>query len=880
MAAYAGVVSLMHIIDNLQNHSRPPITLHKEQAHLLTQKLTFLQQFLEIYNPTLDYSKEADPLESRIARAAYAAEDAIESHIFFVFNNNSGEKMSCSDGLCEALEKVIQDMELTEEVAMEIKETVGFRNRLRHTKSTLRDPSRSISSIAEKKTVMVGFNDLLLEMKARLTADARDLQTLPIVGMGGSGKTTLALNIYQDGLINEHFDIRAWVTVSQEYSILEILTQLLTQLIGKGKPNQGLREGELGDMLHKHLYGRKYMIVLDDMWSIEAWDGVRRFLPNNKNGSRIIITTRLTTLALALPNSNSLGMKPLDEDDSWDLLSKTVFGEKGCCPPEFEKIGKKIGNSCRGLPLSIVVIGGLLAKSEHSIEYWENMEENLNAIVNSDDDESCLKILYMSYKQLPVHLKPCFLYMGIYREDHVIRIPELVKLWVAEGFLKPVSGKSLEDVARVYLKDLVYRNLILIHKLGKTESIKECKVHDLLRDLCLREAEKQGFYNVGPRHEIGDRVGRIVMSGTNTMAEIEEVDALSSAPLARSLILNFDVREGVPPCIFRLMRIVQRFYAQSNEFLENAHQLVNLRSFGFNHNDIEFPSSIWQFWNLQTLTVNSIDHMYMFIVPTEIWHMSHLRHLHFRDLRLPDPPPPSVQANGMNVLGNLQTLGRIRDFTCSEQMVKTIPNIRKLEISYDDDDDDDRFRLTNLDCLDKLESLKCDFYRSTFPINFPRSLKKLILWINTSKCWQGYILDKIGDLPLLQKLQLDGGNFKEGEWETSEGQFRSLKFLSLRWCEDLQVWTSEASHFPRLEQLRLRQPNDLEIPLNFADIPTLRFIELEGCGNSVIRSAKRILEEQEALYGEEESTLQVHVFLFTDNPGMRNLASRNFHVRI
>ncbi|KAL6577982.1 hypothetical protein OROMI_010310 [Orobanche minor] len=868
MAAYAALVSVMHIIDNLRLHPRPPISLHKEQAYLLTQKVAFLQQFLQLYNPNLPYSQEADPLETRIARAAYAAEDAIESHILGHFTNNDGEKMS-SDGLYKALEKVIEDMALIEKEALAIKETLEFK----HAKSMPPDSSRSYSSSMEhKKSKMVGVDDLLFELKDKLASNRPDLQTIQIVGMGGSGKTTLALNIYRDGLIMDHFYIRAWVTISQEYNIRKILEQLHIQLIRE--PNPHLSQSELEEILYKHLCGRRYMIILDDIWSIKACDEIKWLLPDNKNGSRIVITTRLTTLASTLPNSIRLAMKLLDDDDSWDLLSKIVFGEKGCCPPGFEDIGKKIGKSCKGLPLSIVVVGGLLAKSEQLIEFWENMEKNLNAIVNLEDDERCLKTLYISYKQLPVHLKPCFLYMGIYREDHVISISKLIKLWVAEGFAKPVGEKRQEDVAREYVKDLSDRNLILIHKLGSIGSIKHCKVHDLLRDLCLREAKKEGFYTVYPGHLIGDRVSRTVMSGT-TVSEIEKIDTLSSKPLARYLILDLDDQK-LSPLNLRL-GIVHSFLA-TEKLVENMHQLVNSRLLNLTprYRGLKLSPSLLLFWNLHTLNVHATSREGI-TVPTEIWYMSHIRHLYFTNLHLPDPPP-NVEADGV-VLANLQTLGQIINFTCSEQVVKIIPNIRKLEIFYDEGGVDERFCLTNLDCLDKLESLICNFRQLKCLTNYPLSLKKLSLAVDSSRPWED-ILDKIGDLPLLEKLTLYYGRFKEVEWETTEGQFSSLKSLSLCLCEGLQVWTSEPSHFPRLEQLYLKGIRDLEeIPLDFAEISTLRLIDMNNCSDSCIGSAKSILEEQEALYGEEETTLQIRVALLHGNdPALKSLRSPNFHV--
>ena len=788
MAAYAALVSLTHVIDNLQLHPCPPISLHIKQAESLTEKIYFLLDFVEVYNPHLGYTTEADPLEGRIADAAYAAEDVIESHIVDRITN-CGEKIS-SDVLYQALEKLIEEMGLIEKVAMDIKGRARVEHQLHKPLDSLRYPS------TVQKSSMVGADDAKLQMMDKLTSDRLGLQIIPIVGMGGTGKTTLARNIYQDSLIKGHFDIFAWATISQEYNIREIFIEVLRQVNISEVGQES--EDELGLRLYKHLFGVKYLIIMDDMWDIDAWDRVKKYFPDNNNGSRVVVTTRLSNLASELPGSNSIEMELLDEAASWDLLSKTVFGEKGC-PIELVKIGKKIGKSCKGLPLSIVVVGGLLAKSKHTRGFWQYIEENLNAIVNLEDDERCLKILHLSYKELPVHLKPCFLYMGVFSEDEVICISRLAKLWVAEGFLKPISGKSFEEIAKEYLKDLIGRNLISIHKMGSTGNIKSCKIHDLLRDLCLRQAQKERFQTASPHRMVNGK---------------------------------------------------RRIVTSSRTFLEGMHRYVNSRYLAFSVGEgFLFPGSIWLFWNLQTLIM---PHVKWLTLLTDIWHMPCIRHVQFEQLHLPDPP----SAQEGIVSGNLQTLVGILNFKCSERVIKRIPNIKKLQIAIVGLDHD-KYCLSNLDRLDKLESLRCSLHGEVNPINFPRLLKKLFLYIEESQYWED-MLDKIGVLPHLQKLTLSKGSFRGRQWETSEGHFSSLKSLSLYECLSLEVWSAESSHFPRLEKLDLVHVANLkEVPLDFAEIPTLRAIHLRNCRKSAAVSVKRILKEQEELYGEAVLDVQL-----------------------
>ncbi|KAL0308053.1 UNVERIFIED_CONTAM: putative disease resistance RPP13-like protein 3 [Sesamum calycinum] len=223
---------------------------------------------------------------------------------------------------------------------------------------------------------------------------------------------------------------------------------------------------------------------MDDVWSIKAWDDFKLFFPNDGNGSRILITTRLLDVARPLCfNNHYFTMNFLDEDNSWNLLCEKTFAQKSCPYPELEEIGRNIARCCRGLPLAIIVIGGLLANSKKAREYWEFLVENITSFINFGDDDYCLKILSLSYNSLPIHLKSCFLYMRVFPEDDEIEVSKLIAFWIGEGFLKPIRGKTLKEAAKEYLKDLADRNLILIRKWTRTGKIKTCGVHDILREL-------------------------------------------------------------------------------------------------------------------------------------------------------------------------------------------------------------------------------------------------------------------------------------------------------------------------------------------------------------------------------------------------------------
>ncbi|XP_047949756.1 putative late blight resistance protein homolog R1B-12 [Salvia hispanica] len=290
-------------------------------------------------------------------------------------------------------------------------------------------------------TTMVGIDDVKIQLMEKLIYGQSGRQVILIVGMGGIGKTTLATNVYAHPSICDHFDICTWFTISQQFNLKELLGEILSQA-NKQRLNE-MREDEIGLSRHKCLLYRRYLIVLGDMWSIEAWEKKQRYLPNNSNGSWIMVTMRLSNLGSRLDNNHSLEMEFMNEESSWNMFNKIVFVGKSC-PLELEKIGKKIVESCRGLPLSIVVMGGLLEKLELSTECWESIRGSINSLVNLENDKHCLKILKLNYNHLPIYLKPCFVNMGMFEEDSKIRVSTLIKLWVSEGFVKPVNGKSLE----------------------------------------------------------------------------------------------------------------------------------------------------------------------------------------------------------------------------------------------------------------------------------------------------------------------------------------------------------------------------------------------------------------------------------------------------
>ncbi|KAF3437601.1 hypothetical protein FNV43_RR20357 [Rhamnella rubrinervis] len=208
--------------------------------------------------------------------------------------------------------------------------------------------------------------------------------------------------------------------------------------------------------LHEHLKEKTYLIVMDDVWSTQVWEELRVAFPNKSNGSRILITTREREVASHASPTPPYELQFLDENESWELLQKKVF-QGGQCLPNLEERGRELARSCRGLPLSIVLLGGILASKEKSHRVWSRFLGNVNSYLAEG-----VSILKLSYKNLPRELKPCFLYVGMFPEESEIIVKDLIEFWIAEGFIHSARNTPIYDVAEDYLEKLMDRSMIQV----------------------------------------------------------------------------------------------------------------------------------------------------------------------------------------------------------------------------------------------------------------------------------------------------------------------------------------------------------------------------------------------------------------------------------
>ncbi|KAL8544402.1 hypothetical protein ACS0TY_004808 [Phlomoides rotata] len=515
-------------------------------------------------------------------------------------------------------------------------------------------------------------------MKGRLRGESSKLEIIPIVGMGGIGKTTLARYAYDDPLVMEYFDIRVFIQVSQDYNAKEFLLNLQASIKKFEDEMSGEKnESEIAVKVYQSLKGRRYLIVMDDIWSTEVWDDVRNIFPDDSNGSRIMLTTRLTDVAAyACCGSPIHEMKFMDGHQSWNLLKQKVFTDGQDCPPELEDIGKEIARGCGGMPLAVVLLGGILSMVVKTRASWEEIMKN----VNSDVDGQLDRILSLSYTHLPHYLRPCFLFFGGFPEDHNIHVWRLIRLWVAEGFLKHQNGcKSLEDEAEEYLEDLVKRSLVLITSRKSDGKIKSCSLHDLVRDMCIRKAQEEKFF-------LMDR--RVLSVRAEHRRRISICKSLLyhlSGPTVHTVLCfqtTLDFISLTSLVNLKLLRVLDIMLNETSiDLPRQVFGLFHLRYLALGRLS-KIPATISKLENLQTLIIcprrrTGFYESLATYLPLEIWRMPRLRNLVLPESYvLPDPICPT------HPLENLHTLSGVTSFVCSERILKMIPNLKKLGIFY------------------------------------------------------------------------------------------------------------------------------------------------------------------------------------------------------
>ncbi|KAL7612146.1 hypothetical protein Lser_V15G05678 [Lactuca serriola] len=485
---------------------------------------------------------------------------------------------------------------------------------------TVPDPDRETVPDLDRETVpypekfqIFGRDDEKQRIVELLTESRKEeeLTILPIVGMGGIGKTALAKLVYNDEKIEQYFDVRKWLCVSVKVSIVKLLEMIYESVAGK-EPQLHTKV-YLIDSLKELLGSKRYLLVLDDVWVEERqyWEDFRKEMlyVNSQNGSGILITTRKLAIGTHDMIRDSCNLEGLSNDECWSIFRGRAFVPGKSPPPELEAIGREIVKKCCGLPLLLNVIGGMLA-NDTDPEKWLSIKTN--NVWDIEEGNKVQRILELSFDNLPNStVKQCFLYCSIFKKDKVMKREKLVRLWMALGLVHEEKNKEMEDVGNDVFQILVSNSLFQDVQRDKYGHITHCSMHDLVHDLSLSLSNHESRCLVDATNDDIARIPHVKhLSFYQELIEDDEFKSkvsmfIERKPVARTLhtlFIEAEIEKKFSFQQFKCIRVLKLKGYKRRKLDDSIGGLVHLRYLDLTQTIIRvLPKSIGKLYHLQTL---------------------------------------------------------------------------------------------------------------------------------------------------------------------------------------------------------------------------------------------------------------------------------------
>ncbi|XP_057511549.1 putative disease resistance RPP13-like protein 1 [Actinidia eriantha] len=717
----------------------------------------------------------------------------------------------------------------------------------------------------------------IINLLLREESDHNKVGIIPITGMGGIGKTTLAQVVYNDEVVKKHFNLKAWICVSDDFDIMRITKEIAGYVHVDSSDSKTL--DQVQDQLKNALAGKKFLIVLDDVWDVKynEWNILKSPFRDGAPGCKVIVTTRDTKVALMMGTVQYHALECLPHEECWSIFVQHAFRNKSVdTNPNLESIGQEIVKKCGGLPLAARTLGGLLQCESREIE-WKNV---LNSKIWELKGSDILPALRLSYHYLPLHLKQCFAYCAILPKDYEFEEEELVLLWMAEGFIcQQEGGKKMEDLGGEYFRELLSRSFFQPSRM--TEGSKFV-MHDLINDLaqffarqtCFRLEDNkeqykklkkarhssyiQGYYDGIKKFENFHKVEHLRTFLPFSLTKYERNNLTSHVPL-----------ELLPK--LKCLRVLSFSRYHIHELPPLIGELKRLRYLNLSYTLVErLPESLGDLYNLQTLLLRGCERLEKF--PTSIENLINLRHLDITDANSLEEMPLGIEkleslqklsnfiitkGNEFRIreLGNLTNLGGELKITGLQNVVdprdagrvnlngKESLDVLSMVWSGGSEDlrneGDETYVLNVLRPHSNLKELHISFYRgSRFPTWIGDQHFSNMVSISLRDCKNCSSLPPLGQLRSLKKLIMKGISDVKQVGSEFYGQGRSKPFpvLEILSFENMLGWKNwypnvgetEVRAFTCLIELSIKGcPKLLGTLPN--DLPCLRTLTIEKC---------------------------------------------------
>lgn len=731
-----------------------------------------------------------------------------------------------------------------------------FENRKGRETSSLVDKSRVFGREEERKVLV----DLLVSDKVCV----KNVSVISIVGMGGIGKTTLAQLVYDDEVVKENFDLRMWVYASQDFDVKR-LTRAIVTCHENSQTCTSEELDPLQNLLKRILVGKKFLLVLDDVWNEDCtnWNTFRVPLTFGAKGSVVMVTTRQEKVSRMIDTIPSFKLGGLSENDCWLLFKLRAFGEENPdLHPRLKEIGRKIVNKCRGLPLAVQALGGVLAYKRDESEWINVFQSEIWDLPENSD--KILPVLKLSYNYLPSHLRQCFVYCSLFPKNYQFEKTKLIHLWMGEGFILPEGRKELEDIGLEYFNELLLMSFFQYSHENKGKSIYE--MHDLIHDLAQFISNGLHFRNEVDQFCVNYKKTRHL--SINSTLGIEKPNIFQGIYKAKRLRTILLLHIGFTACsipqdMFLRLRFLRVLDLSDNTCINNLPdsigKLKHLRYLSLSSTHIEtLPESVSTLWNLQTLNLKKCHGLRR--LPKDMKNLINLRHLSLGNHDTLLPP-------GIGALTSLQTLNcfhvgktsscgieELKDLTklhgkihisdlenvvnlqaAREADLKNKQHLHRLILQWSSYGNDERVLEQLQPHINIKTLLICGYGGTSFPRWIGDSQFSNLIDLELSLCRQCKFLPPIGQLPSLKYLSicyLDGVEQVGREFygEGNINGFPSLEKLRVLGMINLEEWYGaiEEGDFPCLHEITIQRcPKLWALPKGLQNLTSLQNFTIE-----------------------------------------------------
>ncbi|KAL6323578.1 hypothetical protein AAG906_039166 [Vitis piasezkii] len=630
---------------------------------------------------------------------------------------------------------------------------------------------------------------------------------IPIIGMAGVGKTTLAQLIFNHPIAVRRFDLRIWVCVTVNFNFPRILENIITSLSHLNCDFGGLSTSMLESRVVQLLSGQRFLIVLDDVWTHNyfEWEPLEKVLRHGERGSRVVVTSRTSKVSDIMGNQGPYRLGLLSDDDCWQLFRTIAFKpsqESNRTWGNLEKIGWKIVAKCRGLPLAVKAMAGLL-RGNTDVNKWQNISANDICEVEKHNIFPALKL---SYDHLPSHIKQCFAYCSLFPKGYVFRKKDLVELWMAEDFIQSTGQESQEETGSQYFDELLMRFFFQPSDVGSDQYT----MHDLIHELAQLVS--------GPRC-------RQVKDGEQCYLSQKLAVTHTSVPLwiLENIGNTLDKMFQTLTCI----RTLDLSSSPISELPQSIDKLELLRYLDLSKTEISvLPDTLCNLYNLQTLRLSGC--LSLVELPKDLANLINLRHLElderfwYKCTKLPPRMGCLTSLHNLHVFPigcesgyGIEELKGMRYLTGTLHVSK-LENAKKnaAEAKLREKESLENWVLEDLQPHSNLkELLVFRFLGTRFPLLMKEKALQNLVSLSLNHCTKCKFFS-IGHLPHLRRLflkemqELQGLSvFGESQEELSQANEVSIDTLKIVDCPKL----TELPYFSELRDLKIKRCKSLKV---------------------------------------------------------------------